>query len=171
MAKIIDKAQIINKETAFFAGGCFWGVEHFMQEQKGVISVESGYIGGEKENPTYEEICSGDTEHAEAVRILFDKTKTNYKTLAKKFFEIHDPTQLNRQGPDVGNQYRSEIFYTSLGQKEIAEELIRTLKDKGFDVQTELTAASHFYVAESYHQEYYARAGGMPYCHIYTKRF
>ncbi len=161
----------INKETAIYAGGCFWGVEYFMQEQKGVISVESGYIGGEKENPTYEEVCANKTGHAEAVRIVFDNTKINYKILTKKFFEIHDPTQSNRQGPDVGNQYRSEIFYTNLKQKEIAKELIQLLKDKGYDIQTKLTAASHFYAAESYHQEYYTRTGGMPYCHIYTKRF
>ncbi|NLJ82686.1 MAG: peptide-methionine (S)-S-oxide reductase MsrA [Bacteroidales bacterium] len=164
---INDKKENI----AIFAGGCFWGVEHLMQRQKGVISVESGYTGGSTENPTYEQVCSQIGGHAEAVRIVFDDKLTDYKTLAKLFFEIHDPTQLNRQGPDVGLQYRSEIFYLTEEQKEIAERLIATLKNKGFDVKTKLTPASTFYVAEEYHQKYYKNKGTLPYCHVYTKRF
>lgn len=159
------------QSIAIFAGGCFWGVEHLMQRQKGVVSVESGYTGGSTENPTYEQVCSQIGGHAEAVRIVFDKKLTDYETLAKIFFEIHDPTQLNRQGPDVGLQYRSEIFYVSQEQKEIAEKLITTLKNKGFDVKTKLTPASAFYRAEEYHQKYYKNKGTLPYCHVYTKRF
>ncbi|GAB1358855.1 bifunctional methionine sulfoxide reductase B/A protein [Porphyromonadaceae bacterium] len=117
--------------TAIFAGGCFWGVEHLMQQQNGVIGVESGYIGGTVVNPTYQQVCTGRTGHAEAVRIIYDSTKVDYETLAKLFFEIHDPTQLDGQGPDLGHQYRSGVFYSSAEQKKIAEKLIQQLKDKG----------------------------------------
>lgn len=158
-------------ETAIFAGGCFWGVEYLMEKQPGVISVESGYIGGKTQNPTYEEVCSHTTGHAEAVKITFDPTETTYETLAKLFFEIHDPTQVNRQGPDIGDQYRSEIFYTTPTQKEIAEKLIDTLKNKGYKVVTKVTPATTFWPAENYHQDYYERKGTKPYCHTYTKRF
>lgn len=156
---------------AIFAGGCFWGVEHLMQRQKGVISVENGYTGGSTENPTYEEVCRDLGGHAEAVRIVYDPQLTDFETLATLFFEIHDPTQLNRQGPDVGIQYRSEIFYLSDNQKKIAEKLIEILKSKGYDVKTKLTKATIFYPAEAYHQDYYQRKGTLPYCHVYTKRF
>ncbi|MFW5852186.1 MAG: bifunctional methionine sulfoxide reductase B/A protein, partial [Bacteroidota bacterium] len=131
-----------NYEVAIFAGGCFWGVEYYMHKQKGVISVESGYIGGSEKNPTYEMVCSGTTEYAEAVQVEFDTSLTNYETLAKVFFEIHDPTQLNRQGPDIGKQYRSEIFYTNTQQKIIAEKLIKILKNRGYDVKTKVTPAT-----------------------------
>lgn len=158
-------------ETALFAGGCFWGVEYLMQQEPGVLSVESGYTGGTTSNPTYREVCTGKTGHAEAVRITYDPLKTDYETLARLFFEIHDPTQQDRQGPDVGTQYRSEIFYTSEGQKEIAGKLIDRLKAKGYDVKTRITPAGNFYPAESYHQDYYTHKGTQPYCHAYVKRF
>ena len=158
-------------ETAIFAGGCFWGVEYMMEKTPGVLSVEAGYIGGKTENPTYEEVCSHTTGHAEAVRIVFYPTKVSYETLARLFFEIHDPTQLNRQGPDMGDQYRSEIFYTTPEQKQIAERLIDTLRAKGYKVVTRVTPASTFWKAENYHQDYYRRKGTLPYCHGYTKRF
>ncbi|MFV0398275.1 MAG: bifunctional methionine sulfoxide reductase B/A protein [Bacteroidales bacterium] len=157
--------------TAIFAGGCFWGVEHLMQQQNGVIGVESGYIGGTVVNPTYQQVCTGRTGHAEAVRIIYDPTKVDYETLAKLFFEIHDPTQLDGQGPDLGHQYRSGVFYSSAEQKKIAEKLIQQLKDKGYDVVTEVTEATEFYPAEEYHQDYYVKTGKTPYCHIYTKKF
>lgn len=166
-----QKATEKKTETAIFAGGCFWGVEHLMQQQKGVISVESGYIGGTTENPTYEQVCSKKTGHAEAVRVLFDPSVISYADLAKLFFEIHDPTQVDRQGPDIGNQYRSEIFYTSLQQKATAERLIKMLTQKGYKVATKVTEATKFWPAEGYHQDYYERKGSQPYCHIYTKRF
>lgn len=158
-------------ETAIFAGGCFWGVEYYMQKQPGVITVESGYIGGDKEDPSYEQVCQKNTGHAEAVRITFDRAKTDYETLAKVFFEIHDPTQTDGQGPDIGEQYRSEVFYTTPQQKEIAEKLIGQLQDKGYEVATQITPATKFWTAEDYHQNYYARKGTEPYCHGYTKRF
>lgn len=158
-------------ETAIFAGGCFWGVEYLMEKQPGVLSVVSGYIGGKVSHPTYEQVCSKTTGHAEAVRIVFDSSKVSYETLAKLFFEIHDPTQLNRQGPDVGDQYRSEVFYTTPEQKVIAEKLIARLKEKGYPVVTKVTPATTFWPAEIYHQDYYSRKGSTPYCHRYTKRF
>ena len=164
-------ADELKVDTAVFAGGCFWGVEYYMKKAPGVLAVESGYTGGTVEDPSYEEVCEGGTGHVEAVRVLFDKSKTDYETLAKLFFELHDPTQLNRQGPDYGEQYRSEIFYNSPEQKAIAEKLIRQLKEKGYDVVTKLTPASVFWVAEDYHQNYYGRKGTLPYCHGYTKRF
>lgn len=159
------------QETGIFAGGCFWGVEYYMKQLPGVISVESGYIGGGKEDPSYEQVCQKTTGHAEAVRIVFDQTKTDYETVAKMFFEIHDPTQTDGQGPDIGEQYRSEIFYTTPKQKEIAEKLIKQLKDKGYNVVTKVTPATRFWTAEDYHQNYYERKGTVPYCHGYTQRF
>jgi len=158
-------------DTAIFAGGCFWGVEYYLQQMRGVRSVESGYIGGHVDNPTYEQVCSHSTGHAEAVRVVFDPSETSYEEVARMFFEIHDPTQVDRQGPDIGNQYRSEVFYMNEQQKEIAEKLIRLLKDKGYKVATEVTKATTFWPAERYHQDYYFNKGTLPYCHGYTKRF
>ena len=159
------------EQSAIFAGGCFWGVEHLMQQQSGVVSVESGYIGGKTENPTYEEVCKKNTGHAEAVKVVYDPTKVDYETLAKLFLEIHDPTQMNRQGPDIGEQYRSEVFYANDAQKEIAQKLIAELKAKGYDVKTKVTKATTFYPAENYHQDYYDKKGTLPYCHSRVKRF
>jgi peptide methionine sulfoxide reductase msrA/msrB len=158
-------------DRAIFAGGCFWGVEYFMQQKPGVISVVSGYIGGHKDYPTYKEVCTGTTGHAEAVEIVFDPSRVTYEELARLFFEIHDPTHVNRQGPDIGNQYRSEIFYVNDDQKKITEDLIRILKSKGFKVATKVTKATTFWPAEDYHQDYYEHKGSLPYCHGYTKRF
>lgn len=156
---------------AIFAGGCFWGVEYFLQKAPGVISVTSGYIGGEVKNPTYKEVCTGNTGHAEAVKIVYDPSKTSYEKLLKLFLEIHDPTQIDRQGPDIGDQYRSEIFYLNDDQKNIAEKNLNILKSKGLKIATAVTRASEFYTAEKYHQDYYFNNGKVPYCHAYTKRF
>ena len=165
-------AEITKKpERALFAGGCFWGVEYYFANLPGVYSVVSGYTGGTKENPTYEEVCSGTTGHAEAVEVFFDPEQTSYEKLAKTFFEIHDFTQINRQGPDVGEQYRSAVFYLSSAQKNTCDSLIGILKEKGYKVATEITPASVFWKAEKYHQQYYERKGGRPYCHSYTKVF
>lgn len=157
--------------TAIFAGGCFWGVEYFMQKTPGVITVTSGFIGGHVKNPSYREVCTGTTGHAEAVKIIYDPRKTTYETLLKLFMEIHDPTQVGGQGPDLGDQYRSEIFYLNDEQKKIAEKDINILKAKGYKVATLLTSATEFYDAEDYHQDYYFKNGKVPYCHGYTKRF
>ncbi len=158
-------------EKAIFAGGCFWGVEYFFRKQEGVLAAVSGYIGGHVEDPTYKEVCTGTTGHIEAVEVTFDPSVISYKKLAKLFFEIHDPTQKNGQGPDIGEQYLSIIFYVDEEQKIIAQDLISILKEKGFDVVTELRKATTFWKAEEYHQDYYTKKGATPYCHIYTKRF
>jgi peptide methionine sulfoxide reductase msrA/msrB len=157
--------------SAVFAGGCFWGVEYFLQKEPGVLSVTSGYTGGHVRNPSYKEVCTGTTGHAEAVKITYDPRKTNYEKLLRLFMEIHDPTQVGGQGPDIGDQYRSEIFYMNDSQKAIAENIISILKAKGYKVATKVTKASEFYEAEKYHQDYYFNNGKVPYCHGYTKRF
>jgi peptide methionine sulfoxide reductase msrA/msrB len=156
---------------AYFGGGCFWGVDYWLKSSPGVISVTAGYMGGTTKNPTYKQVCTGTTGHAETVEVVFDPNKTTYEDLAKLFFEIHDPTQRNRQGPDVGYQYRSAIFYTDQQQKQIAERLIEQLKKKGLKVVTSVEPAKEFWPAEDYHQDYYGKTGGTPYCHIRTKRF
>jgi len=156
---------------AIFAGGCFWGVEYFLQKSPGVISVTSGFTGGHVKNPSYREVCTGTTGHAEAVKIVYDPAKTSYETLLRLFLEIHDPTQVGRQGPDVGDQYRSEIFYLNDSQKAIADKCLDILRNKGFNIATRVTKASEFYEAEAYHQDYYFKNGKVPYCHGYTKRF
>jgi len=156
---------------AIFAGGCFWGVEYYLRQAPGVILVTSGYTGGSKDYPTYEEVCNGKTGHAEVVEVVFDSTKISFETLTKLFLEIHDPSQINRQGPDIGEQYRSAIFYLTEEQKKTAEKLVKILKDKGLKVATEVKAAGRFWPAENYHQDYYQRKRTAPYCHGYTKRF
>ncbi len=158
-------------EKAYFAGGCFWGVEYHFQKAKGVVSTRVGYMGGKKEKPTYKEVCSGTTGYIETMEVVFDKTQTSFEELAKLFFEIHDPTQVNRQGPDVGEQYRSVIFYSNDEQKQTSEKLIKILQEKGYKVATQLEPAQTFWEAEDYHQDYYEKTGHQPYCHIYTKRF
>jgi len=156
---------------AIFAGGCFWGMQYHFDKVKGVKSTKVGYIGGSVDNPSYKDVCYNNTGHAEAIEIEFNPEIVTYEELAKLFFEIHDPTELNRQGPDIGEQYRSEIFYFDDHQKEVAEKLIKILKDKGYNVVTKVTKATEFWDAEDYHQEYYEKKNGTPYCHIYTKRF
>lgn len=158
-------------DTAIFAGGCFWGVEYYLQKKPGVISVVSGYIGGHKKNPTYQEVCSGSTGHYEAVEVTFDPSLITFEELATLFFEIHDPTQWNHQGPDWGEQYRSSVFYRNEEQKQTTEKLIGILKEKGYKVVTEVKPATTFWKAENYHQDYYDHKGSTPYCHGYTKRF
>lgn len=167
----IPANESLVSDTAIFAGGCFWGVEYFFQKENGVLSTEVGYIGGKTENPTYQDVCSHTTGHAEAARIIFDPSKTTFEKLTRLFFEIHDPTQMNRQGPDVGDQYRSEIFYFNQQQKEIIEKLIQILKAKGLKVETKISPATKFWKAEDYHQQYYEHKGSKPYCHGYVKRF
>jgi peptide-methionine (S)-S-oxide reductase len=155
------------KQIADLAGGCFWCLEAVFDELKGVDSVESGYMGGHVANPTYEQVCGGGTGHAEIVRITFDPQVVSFKDLLQVFFVIHDPTTLNRQGNDVGTQYRSAIFYHSPEQKAQAEAVIAALEAGGlFDsrIVTQVAAAGEFFVAEDYHQEYFARNPNQSYC-------
>lgn len=158
-------------DRAVFAGGCFWGVEHHFLRAQGVVSTRAGYTGGHKPRPSYEEVCSGTTGHAEALEVVFDPERTTFEALARLFFEIHDPTQVNRQGPDIGEQYRSAIFYVNDSQRDTAERLIGILRGKGIAVATQVVPAGEFWPAEEYHQRYYERKRATPYCHAYTKRF
>jgi len=158
-------------ETAILAGGCFRGVEYYLQKMEGVRSVVSGYTGGHVKNPSRREVCTGRTGHAEAVKVVYDPGKVSYEDVVRTFLEIHDPTQVNRQGPDLGEQYRSGIFYMNEYQRETAEKLLNILREKGYDIATELTRAGDFYETENYHQDYYFEKGTMPYCHGYAKRF
>ncbi len=158
-------------EEAYFAGGCFWGVEYWLERAPGVVLVESGYMGGHVDSPTYEQVSSGRTGHAESVHVVFDPEKTTYEAVARLFFEIHDPTQVDRQGPDVGEQYRSVVFYKGDAQKQVAEKLIGELERRGYAVATKLEPAGTFWRAEEYHQRYYDRKGTLPYCHARVKRF
>jgi peptide-methionine (S)-S-oxide reductase len=155
-------------EIATLAGGCFWCLEAVFDELKGVKSVESGYMGGKTPNPNYDEVCSGASGHAEVVRVTFDPAELSYRDLLSVFFAIHDPTTLNRQGNDVGTQYRSAIFHHSEDQRREAEELIGKLNAQGLfksPIVTEVVPATQFHMAEDYHQEYFARVGaGNPYC-------
>lgn len=160
-----------NIQRAYFAGGCFWGVEYHFQHLNGVLFTEVGYMGGEKNEPTYRQVCTGNTGHAETLEVVFNTEKTDFETLAKLFFEIHDPTQKNRQGPDMGDQYRSAVYYTNENQKQVTKKLIQILMDKGYTVVTQVEKAEQFWPAEDYHQEYYSKKGQQPYCHIYQKRF
>jgi peptide methionine sulfoxide reductase msrA/msrB len=156
---------------AYFAGGCFWGVEYFLENAKGVISTRVGFMGGDTEKPSYREVCAGTTGHVETVEVVYDPSKTSYEELARLYFEIHDPTQKGRQGPDIGEQYSSVVFYASEEEREAAEKLIELLKKKGFDIATRLERAGGFWEAEEYHQHYYDKTGKTPYCHAYVKRF
>jgi peptide-methionine (S)-S-oxide reductase len=156
-----------NLQTATLAGGCFWCLEAVYDEIKGVQGVESGYAGGQIDNPTYRAVCNGDTGHAEVVQVHFDPNIVSYRDLLNVFFAIHDPTTLNRQGADTGTQYRSAIFYHDDEQKKVAEELIKDLNaQKIWDrpIVTEVTKLDKFYMAEGYHQEYFARNPYQPYC-------
>lgn len=156
-----------NVEVAYFAGGCFWGIEHYFQKGTGVISAESGYMQGHMMNPTYKQVCTDESGHAEAVKVVFDPKKITYKRLLEAFFVMHDPTQLNRQGVDVGSQYRSGIYYTSEEQKKQAQEYIKELEAKsafGRKIVTEVEEAETFYPAEEYHQDYIVKTGGA--CHV-----
>ena len=152
-------------EIATLAGGCFWCLEAVYDAMRGVTSVESGYMGGSVAQPSYEEVCSGDTGHAEVVQITFDPAEIRFRDLLEVFFEIHDPTTPNQQGNDVGTQYRSAIFYHSAEQKAEAERYIRELAPRFPDpIVTEVTAAETFWIAEDYHQEYFANHPYKPYC-------
>jgi peptide methionine sulfoxide reductase msrA/msrB len=155
--KLKDKSQ---KQTAVFAAGCFWGVESKFQQIKGVMSTRVGYSGGQTINPTYKQVCSGSTGHAEAVEIVYDPAEVSYSHLLEYFFSLHDPTQLNKQGVDLGEQYRSAVFYQNEAQKKAAEQMIQKLDESGKykkPIATQVIPAKKFYEAEEYHQQYYEK--------------
>jgi len=158
-----------NNELATLAGGCFWCMEAVFDDLKGVLSVESGYTGGHIANPTYRQVCSEVTGHAEAIQVSYDPEVISYKDILNIFFSVHDPTTLNRQGNDVGTSYRSAIFYHTDEQKAIAEEVIRELTEQKLWADpfvTEVTPFDKFYIAEDYHQEYFANNPDQPYCRV-----
>lgn len=165
-----ERGRAVHMEQATFGAGCFWCVEAVFERLDGVTSVVSGYAGGTKPNPTYEEVCTGNTGHAEVAQITFDPSKTSYEKLLRAFWESHDPTTLNRQGADVGTQYRSVIFYHDERQR-LAAEKSKAEAQKDFDdpIVTELQPLKQFYAAENYHQDYYNNHQNAPYCALVIK--
>lgn len=157
-----------NLATATFAGGCFWCTEAIFNRLRGVASVMPGYSGGNVENPTYDQVCQGNTGHAEAIQINFDPKVVSYEKLLAVFFKLHDPTTLNQQGNDIGTQYRSAVFYHDQNQKEAAEKIIQKMNKDVYEgkIVTELSHFEKFYPAENYHQDYYAKNSSAPYCRI-----
>ncbi len=156
-------------QTAIFAGGCFWGTEYAFRKIPGVLKTTVGYTGGHTENPTYEQVCSHATGHAEAVEVEFDPSKVSYQKLLEAFFAMHDPTTLNRQGPDIGDQYRSAVFFNSAEQEKEAKDLTEKLQRSGKfkkPIVTEIVPAKEFYPAEDYHQQYFEKTGQKPQCHL-----
>lgn len=167
-----DTTNMEKIETAIFGSGCFWCTEPLFSQLKGVISATSGYAGGTVENPSYEAVCTGSTGHAEVVQVKFDPKIISFKELLEVFWKVHDPTTLNRQGADVGTQYRSVIFYTNEAQKDTAEAYKQKLDASGaFDkpIVTQIAPFTNFYPAEDYHQDYYTRNGHAPYCQMVIK--
>lgn len=162
-----------NTKKAYFAAGCFWGVEYHFAKMEGVIAADSGYMGGHTKNPTYREVCNGDTGHLEVVEVTYDPSKVSYEELAKLFFETHESAQTNGQGPDIGSQYLSAVFYNDEAEKATIEKLMGILAEKGVKSATKLIPAKDhpFYKAEEYHQDYYKKHNKTPYCHIYMKKF
>ncbi|MDP3268251.1 MAG: bifunctional methionine sulfoxide reductase B/A protein [Legionella sp.] len=163
--------HVLDTEEAIVAGGCFWGVEHFLRQIPGVLKVESGYTGGHTLEPTYNQVCNGGTGHFEAVRVIYDRAKAEYSEVLKRFFEIHDPTQKSGQGPDLGQQYQSAVFYFNAEQLDEAERLMQELRQRGYPVVTQLLEAQPFWPAEEYHQDYYQKHNKTPYCHAPMNRF
>lgn len=160
-----------NIARAYFAGGCFWGMEYYFEKLDGVEEVTSGFMGGDVENPGYYDVVRGGTGHFEVIEVLYNPKKVTYETLARRFFEVHDPTQKDGQGPDIGERYHSVVFVNNYNERKIAEKLINILKKKGYDIATTIRAKKQFYKAEKYHQNYYKKKGTKPYCHRYVKRF
>ena len=166
----VPEGQKPPMDRMFFAGGCFWGVEHLFKQLEGVLDTRVGYMGGKRKNPTYEQVCTGLTGHYETVEVIFDPKKIDEELLVKYFFEIHDFTQEDGQGPDIGEQYKSVIFYTNERQRQVAERIKDQLSQK-YRVTTQIKKASDFWLAEDYHQDYYAKTGKTPYCHYRRKIF
>lgn len=158
-------------EKVYFSSGCFWGTEYYFMKAPGVVETKVGYMGGHKENPTYEDVIKGNTGHFESIEVTYDPSVITYGDLVRLFYETHDFTQLNGQGPDIGPQYLSNIFYMDDEQKAIAEKYTNLLLKMGYEVATMIVPATKFWEAEDYHQQYYEKKGGSPYCHVYTKIF
>jgi len=165
------KAAASKLRKAYFAGGCFWGVEYYLEKIPGVKEVISGFMGGHMKNPGYYDVVRKNTGHLETVEVIYDPSKVSYETLAKTFFEIHDPTQKNGQGPDIGSQYLSAVFVSTPQEKKTIEKLIGILEGNGMKIATKVLPKAPFYPAEAYHQNHYERKGGKPYCHRRVKRF
>lgn len=170
---LIKKPDIKDKNLsyAYFAGGCFWGVEYYLQKLDGVREVISGFMGGHVKNPSYYEVVRTNTGHLETVEVVYDSSVISYEEIAKTFFEIHDPTQTNGQGPDIGEQYLSAVFVNNEEERKTVESLIEKLEAKGYRVATKIVEKSEFYAADESHQDYYEKKGSKPYCHGYVKRF
>jgi peptide methionine sulfoxide reductase msrA/msrB len=160
-----------NIRKAYFASGCFWGTEYWFMKATGIKRTSVGFMGGNIDNPAYPQVKAGATGHLECVEVEYDTTETDYEKLVKLFFETHDFTQTDGQGPDIGSQYLSCIFYINEEERNIAETYIHRLEGKGYKVATGLRPASTFWVAEDYHQQYYEHKGTQPYCHSYRKIF
>lgn len=163
--------RMFNIRKAYFASGCFWGTEYWFMKAPGVKTTAVGFMGGNVDNPTYQQVKTGTTGHLECVEVEYDADITNYENLITLFFETHDFTQTNGQGPDIGMQYLSCIFYTNDMEKDIAKNFIQRLEGLGYNVATLLRPASTFWLAEDYHQQYYEHKGTQPYCHSYKKIF
>lgn len=163
--------DINHSDEIILAAGCFWGVEYYLKKITGVVLTEVGYCGGHVDDPIYEDVKKQITGHLEVVRVIWDKDKQNLETILKTFFETHDPEQSDGQGPDIGNQYLSAIFYYNDQQKKISEKIMQILTDKGYKLATQLRPAEKFWIGEEYHRDYYNRKGTLPYCHGFTKRF
>ena len=158
-------------EEIILAAGCFWGVEHYLKKLDGVLFAESGYCGGDNPNPDYKKVCAGDSGYLEVVRVIFDKDKLALADVLKYFFEIHDFEQTNGQGNDIGEQYKSAIFYYTETQRQIAENIKQVLEQKKYQVATDIREVKPYYLAEEYHLDYYLKNGSEPYCHSYKKIF
>jgi len=167
----VSNSKVLDSEEAILAAGCFWGVEYYLQRLSGVLKTEVGYSGGHTQNPSYTEVCQHSTGHLEVIRVVYDPQLVSYADLLKYFFEIHDPTQTNGQGPDVGEQYLSAIFYYNDTQLAIAQQVIQLLHKLGYTAVTKLLPVSVFWPAENYHQNYYTLNGKLPYCHNWQKKF
>lgn len=167
----VSDSKVLDTEEAIFAAGCFWGVEYYLKKLAGILKTEVGYTGGSLKNPTYQQVCTGNTGHLEAIRVVYDPKQVSYEQLVKYFFEIHDFEQSDGQGPDIGEQYLSAIFYYNEQQHVIAQKTIEILANKRYHVATELRQVSIFWAAEKYHQGYYAHNGHTPYCHSFRRIF
>ena len=168
---LLKRWRVAQPDIAYFASGCFWGTEYHLMKAQGVAATAVGFMGGDVDHPTYEQVCTKRTGHVETVEVTFDAGVICYESLVKLFFETHDFCQTDGQGPDIGPQYRSVIFFRTPEQKEVAQKTIDILKEKGYEVATELRPAPAFWIAEEYHQQYYDKKGALPYCHIYRKIF